>query len=91
MTESGSGSVSESKSRHDMRYHHEERDGHCGAAYREDVAAHSAVGIHTDSDSDSDPEAGNRAGLPNRPLEPTRLSWPAPRGTSCAGGSNARR
>jgi site-specific recombinase XerD len=28
---------------------------------------------------------------PNRPLEPTRLSWPAHRATSCAGGSTPRR
>jgi hypothetical protein len=62
------------------------------AVDHEEAAAYGAVDIDSDSDSDSDPETGRRAvGLPNRPLEPTRLSWPASRAAFCAGGSTPSR
>jgi hypothetical protein len=75
-----------------MTIGHEERDARSAAGIHEEVAAYGTVGIDTDPDSDSDPEAGSRAsGRPNKPLEPTRLNWRGHRATSCAGGSTPRR
>jgi len=56
LTESGSGSESESRAWFAM-----ENDFPSGAAIPEEAAVHAAAKIDTDSDSDSDPEAGSGA------------------------------
>jgi hypothetical protein len=90
LTDSGSASVSESESKHEMTFNHEERTIRRGAALHEEAGARARMGIDTDSDSDSDPEARNSAGQPDKPLELTRLSCRARRAAPCAGSSTPR-
>ena len=73
-----------------MRFVYEQLDIRSANAIREQTPANGVAGI--DADSDSDPESGGRInGRPNRPLEPTRMNWPAHRERSCAGGSTPPR